>query len=326
MQHLFIKEHKFVAASAQYESSSANFSLPTTEKNMITLEVEPSETEDSPIRCPLDIEALVKTKIPPLSRTNMRIPELLRDDNCSTKKLADAVGFDPMLATRLLKLANSSLFARLTPVNSIQQAIETLGRKSLYDIVMLGAMADGFAREIVASMYGRIIWEHSIVVGLLSRELSKTLRLRGTEEAFLCGILHDIGKILLLKAEPEIYQTLLDLPSEAEMLRGEEATFGVTHAEIGAYVTHEWQLPATVCGVILYHHKPQISISSVVISHIVNVADTIANVNGYGLRLAEIEELTESESVRALRLETDQITTAWANIQDSLREVLSMFH
>jgi putative nucleotidyltransferase with HDIG domain len=290
---------------------------------MMTSDVLPAEPETSAAPPVIDIEALIKTGVPPLSRTKMRIPELLRDENCSTKKIAEAVMFDPVLTTRLLKLANSSLYARRSTVTSISQAIEALGRRSLYDMVMMSAMADGFAKEIVTSVYGRIIWEHSIVVGLLAREISSILGLRGTEEAFLCGVLHDIGKILLLKAEPEWYQSLLAEPTEAEMLRVEEEALGVTHAEVGAYVTHKWALPEMVCRVILHHHQPHQGTG--VINHIVNVADLIANVNGYGLRLEGTEELMLSESAAHLRLTTDQITTAWSNIQDSLKEVLSMF-
>lgn len=293
---------------------------------MMTSEVLPADTETSSTLPVLDIEAMIKTSIPPLGRATMRIPELLKDDNCSTKKIAEAVGFDPMLTTRLLKLANSSLYARRNTVTSISQAIESLGRKSLYDIVMMSAMADGFAKEIVNSVYGRIIWEHSIVVGLLAREISNVLGLRGTEEAFLCGVLHDLGKILLLKAEPQRYQSLLGEPTEEEMLRAEEEILGLTHAEVGAYVTHKWELPDLVCGVILHHHSPENSTNFAVISHVVNVADAIANVNGYGLRLEESEDLMRSPSVARLRLTPDQIETAWSNIQDSLKEVLSMFH
>ncbi|MBS1794942.1 MAG: HDOD domain-containing protein [Acidobacteria bacterium] len=290
-----------------------------TESEIATAEYVP------PIR-PLDVEELIRTRIPTLSRTNMKIPELLRDDNCPTRKIADAVGFDPVLTTRLLKMANSSLYARRNTANSIQQAIEALGRKSVYDIVMLGAMADSFAKEIVSSIYGRILWEHSIVVGLLAREVGRLLGLRGTEEAFLCGILHDIGKILLLKAETEYYNGIIAEPSERELLRAEEITFGLTHAEVGAYISYKWDLPEIVCNVILYHHQPEKTTGSSVVTHIVNVADLIANVNGYGVRLEEVEALAFSESVRLLRLETDQITEAWANIQDSLAEVLSMFY
>ncbi|MEP6902568.1 MAG: HDOD domain-containing protein [Actinomycetota bacterium] len=281
--------------------------------------------EHSYTRTNVDIDLLVKLKLPPLNQSVMRISELLRDENVSTKKLANVVGFDPILAVRLLKLANSSLYARQKAATSIQQAIEAIGLKSLYDIVMLGAMADGFAKEIGNMVYGRIVWEHSIAVGLLSREISNIIGLRGTEEAFLCGLLHDIGKILLLRGEPQLFESFIDITSEIEMLEGEEKVFGLTHAEIGAYVTHKWELPEVVCGVIMHHHNPSRATISTVMTNVVNAADLIANINGYGIRVEDENEIFRSESVAFLNLNKLQINTAWENIQGSLLEVLSTF-
>ncbi len=273
----------------------------------------------------VDVNSLIKLKLPPLNSTVSRISELLRDPNVTSKKLAEAVGFDPILAARLLKMANSSLYARQQSATSIQQAIDAVGLKSLYDIVMLGVMADGFAKEIGNLAYGRIVWEHSIAVGLLSRELSNILGLRGTEEAFLCGLLHDIGKILLIKGEPKLFESFIEKASEIEMLEGEEDVFGLTHAEIGAYVTHKWELPEAVCSVIMHHHKPSRATISAVITNVVNAADLIANINGYGIRVEDEKKIFCSESIKFLRLSTLQINTAWENIQSSLIEVLAAF-
>lgn len=279
----------------------------------------------SPPRPAFNIDSLVKIKLLPLNQTVLRISELLRNQNISTRRLAEAVGFDPVLATRLLKMANSSLYARKSPTVSIQQAIEAVGIKALYDIVMMGAFADGFAKEIDTTEAGRLIWEHSIAVGLLSRELSDTLNMRGTEEAFLCGLLHDIGRILLLKAERNIFEKLLKNKSEAQILQDEEAVFGLTHAEVGAYVTHKWQLPDVVCGVIMHHHEPHLATVSTVITHIVNVADRFADVKGYGICPDTEDDVFQSESVAFLHLTPEQIQTAWENIESSFAEVVATF-
>jgi putative nucleotidyltransferase with HDIG domain len=222
-------------------------------------------------------------------------------------------------------MANSCLFFRQAPVISIQQAIEAVGFKSLYDIVMLNAMADGFAREIGNNEIGRKVWEHSIVVALIARELSTMLGMRGTEQAFLCGLLHDIGKILLVKGETERFSRTLDGLTEEAMLHAEEEAFGLTHAQIGAYVTHQWDLPQVVCTVIMYHHDPKSASISTAITYIVNAADRIANAHGYGLRDEDPEQLATAESVLALKLSPDQVATAWQNAEAQVAEVLAAF-
>jgi putative nucleotidyltransferase with HDIG domain len=292
---------------------------------MLTHDVTLLDIDNATTRSSIDIESLVKLKLPPLNRTVIKISELLRDQNVSSRKLAEVVGLDPVLAARLLKMANSSLYARNKATTSIEQAITAIGLKSLYDIVMLGAMADGFAKEIGTMVHGRMVWEHSVVVGLLSRQISDILDMRGTEEAFLCGLLHDIGKILLLRAEPELFIRLAQDKAEIELLHDEERAYGLTHAEVGAYVTHKWQLPDVVCGVIMHHHRPRSATISTVITHIVNVADKIANLQGYGLRTESEDDLYRCEAVSFLNLDPMQIAMAWDNIQDSLGEVLSSF-
>jgi putative nucleotidyltransferase with HDIG domain len=274
----------------------------------------------------VDMEALVKAKLPPLNSTVLKISELLRDVNVSSRKLAEVIGCDPFLAARLIKLANSAAYSRKKPVTSIQQAIDSVGLKALYDIVMLGAVADGFAREINRSVYGRAVWQHSVAVGLLARELSVVLDLRGAEESFLCGLLHDIGKILLIKHETELFESIATKKTESEMLKAEEYTFGLTHSEIGAYVSYRWQLPEVVCGVIMHHHDPEEATISTVITHIVCAADLIANVNGYGLRFEEAEALEFSPSIKYLKLHRDQITLAWENIQEAIKEIIVAFN
>ena len=273
----------------------------------------------------IDIEALVKTKLPPLNATVMKITTMLRDVDISTKKLADVVGFDPMLSARLLKLANSAAYLRKKQVTSLPQAIDSVGLKSLYDIVMLSALADGFSKEISNSVYGRIIWQHSVAVGLLARELAAQLSMRGAEEAFLCGLLHDIGKILLLKAETEMFEFVAGKKEESEMLKTEEMAFGLTHSEVGGYVGHKWHLPPAVCSVITHHHYPANATMSQVTTYIVNAADLIANCYGYGVRFEEQDAIDQSHAVKYLKLDREQITVAWGNIQESIKEVISTF-
>jgi len=285
-----------------------------------------SEKRDLLIKPRLDMDGLVKTKIPPLQGTVLRLTELLRDINVSSKTLADTVGYDPILAARILKLANSSFYARRKTVTTLHQAIESVGTKALYDMVMLGAMSESFGKEIRDSVLGRTVWEHSLAVGLVARELSKILGLRGAEEAFLCGLLHDIGKILMLRSDGERFESLLDKRSEAEMFEWEQRIYGFDHTEVGAYVTYKWGLPESIYSVIMYHHNPSKSTTSTVVANVVNAADLVANINGYGLRLEDEGRIFDCEGVSFLGLTRDQMFEAWDNIQEPLEEIIWTFN
>lgn len=273
----------------------------------------------------IDIQAMIKTKLPPLPGTTMRILDLIRDYNVSTKKLADAVECDPSLSARLLRLSNSPIYALQKNVTSIYQAIDVIGTKALYDIVMMGMAANAFAAEIRSSVIGRTIWEHSLAVALVARELSRMLGMRGTDEIFICGLLHDIGKIMLLRADVETYSNILSLRSEEEMLGWEQSVFGYNHAQVGALVAQGWRLPDGVCQSILSHHNASQTIQSLFISHLVNIADIVANYNGYGLRMEEETSLLCSESALLLHLSQDNLMTAWDNIHGNLEEITDTF-
>ena len=291
----------------------------------MNLQINPFLAERPPTRAKIDLEAMVKTKLPPLPGSVIRILQLLQDVNVTTRSLANAVGYDPSLTTRILRLANSPIYYLQREVTSIQQAIEIIGIRSLYDILMIGVAADTFSKEIQHSVIGRIVWEHSLTVALFARELSQIMGMRGAEEVFICGLLHDIGKIMLLRADGENYPDVLDKKSESDLLNWENETFGYDHSQVGAIVARGWKLPDEVCRVILDHHKAAQSDGSGIVPHLINIADIVANFNGYGLRLEEPETLSNSESMMFLKLKPEQLEKAWQNIEDRLDEVINAF-
>lgn len=268
-----------------------------------------------------DIETLLKTNLPPLPGSVFRVLELLRDVNVTTNALATAVGYDPLLAARLLRLANSSYYSRQRNVTTIHKAIDTIGTKALYDAVMLGVAANTFSKEIEGSKFGRAIWEHSLAVALLAREISQMLGMQGTENAFICGLLHDIGKFILLKADADCFNAISQRTEEAEMIASEEKFFGVNHTEVGVLMARRWGLPDEISSAILHHHNPSRASQAIAVTHTVNVADLIAGANGYGLSGEEEINYLQSESTILLRLTQNQMKDAWDNIQGNLQEI-----
>jgi HD-like signal output (HDOD) protein len=128
-----------------------------------------------------------------------------------------------------------------------------------------------------------------------------------------------------LRADVETYSQVLEKRGEDELLRWEHEMFGYNHAQVGALVAQGWRLPEGICQSILHHHNASQTIQSLFISHLVNIADIVANYNGYGLRLEDEAAFINSESALLLHLTTENLHTAWENIQVNLEEVTGSF-
>jgi putative nucleotidyltransferase with HDIG domain len=292
---------------------------------IMNLQTTELETSDLLQRPKINIEDLVEITMPPSPSSIIRISGLLRDVNTPMRKITEAVSYEPTLVMRILRLANSPIYGLERNVNSIQMAINTVGSKTLQDIVMMGLASSTFAKEIHSSPISRKIWEHSLAVATISRELSEMLKMQGTEESFTCGLLHDIGKLMLLSYDFAYYSTLLEEDDERTMLDSEHRQYGYDHAEVGSLIARRWSLQEEVCYSILYHHDPSRAAHPMMVAHIVEVADIIANIKGYGLRSMDESSLSNSESVTRLRLTEEDLKNAWNKVEKNIDEVIRTF-
>ena len=273
----------------------------------------------------IDIESLVKTKLPPLPGSVIKISALLQNVTASPRDIADAIGCDPMLAARILRLANSPVYARNRTVTTLSQAVIAVGNKAIYEMVMIGATTDAFGKEIFNSKIGRANWEHSIATAIVARELCELLKMRGTEEAFVCGLLHDIGKILLLRGDGKFYAELHESTELSELPEKEKEIYGFDHAQLGALVAHRWGLPEPLCHMILNHHTPSKAEQALFMTYIINVADGLADLKTCGFEIANHNGFLRPESLETLHLSFGQLEQVWEKSAPSWQEIIKTF-
>ena len=273
----------------------------------------------------IDIESLVKTKLPPLPGSVIKISDLLQNVNAAPRDIADAIGCDPMLAARILRLANSPVYARSRSITTLSQAVVAVGNKAIYEMVMIGATTDVFGKEIYSSKIGRANWEHSIAVAIIARELCNLLKMRGTEEAFVCGLLHDIGKILLLRHDSKLYTELHDSTEVNDLPEKEKEIYGFDHAQLGALAAHRWGLPEPLCHMILNHHNPAKAEQALFMTYVTNVADGLTDLKICGLEVANHNGFLRAESLETLRLSFGQLEEIWEKAAPSLQEIIKTF-
>lgn len=273
----------------------------------------------------VNIEDLVEKALPQSPGNLMRVADLLRDFNTPIRTIIETISYDPVLVTRILRLANSPVYALERNVNSIQAAINTVGTKVVHDIVVIVILSGTFAKQLGSSPLAQKIWKHSIAVAVISRELSRLLEMRGTEEVFTCGLLHDIGKLLLFNINSEAFADLLECETESEMMHREAEIFGYNHAQIGSLVAKRWGLPEAICYTIMNHHNSSQSAQQRFVAQIIDVADLVANINGYGLRTEAGDKLLYSESVMTLGFTEQHLTDTWEKVKNAIDEVIATF-
>jgi putative nucleotidyltransferase with HDIG domain len=163
----------------------------------------------------------------------------------SFRELERIVKVDPGLSARILQIANSALYARQREIRNLQTAISLMGFKNIKSLVLLVSAATAFRRMEHSGLY-RFFWRSSIVSAFLARDIAlRCSRKENAEEAFLGGLLHDIGQFALFLADPGGYEKIL---AKVQARQGlfctlEREHFGVEHREIGAYALEKWNFP-----------------------------------------------------------------------------------
>jgi putative nucleotidyltransferase with HDIG domain len=284
-----------------------------------------SENNLKHIHKKLDINKLIEHRMSLAPGNLLRLMELLRDYKTPRGVLIEAVNHDPILVARVLRLANSPIYSFEKEIILIDMALTAIGSQAIYDIVIVEFASRTINNGANHTETFRKIWEHSLAVAILTRKLSQMLEMRGLEESFVCGLLHDFGKFVLLHYDTEKYEEILKTDSEFEMLKAEYENFGYNHTEIGSMVARHWNFPEEICLAILNHHSSSQSEHPRFVEHIIEVADLLANVNGYGVRQENKNKLQSSESVMKLGFSEQFLDNIWESTKDNINEMIRSF-
>jgi putative nucleotidyltransferase with HDIG domain len=208
------------------------------------------------------------------------------DDNqeLSFKNIEAIISVDPMLTSRVLKVANSALYARQKEITTLQMAIGLLGFKNIKSLVLL-ITASQFSKDLKNDDFYIEFWKHSIVTAFISREIYTRKKDRANQDtAFVLGLLHDIGRVALFNADPKEYRKILELActNKVNVISIEREIIKSDHQEIGAAVMQHWNLPEIFVETAREHGNLNIFAKNKKMIRNISVADRIAEKIGYG--------------------------------------------
>ncbi|MGC8719648.1 MAG: HDOD domain-containing protein [Thermodesulforhabdaceae bacterium] len=256
--------------------------------------------------------------LPTIPYTAQAVLQKLSDPDATAKEIEEIILRDPSLAARILKLANSAFYARARTVKTVSEATAVIGFNTLKSLVMASSVREMFK---VFGLVEKLLWEHSVAVGFISRFLSSRLLLRDSEEFFIAGLLHDIGKIILQIKVPnrmvrvieELYDGERDDSTTLEM-----KIFGFTHAHVGQLVARKWLFSEDIEEAIGYHHWPGRARINTTMCYVVHLANVISHKLEIGPIKTPHIDLSQTVSAVSLGFSKEDLT----EIVNSCKEML----
>jgi HD-like signal output (HDOD) protein len=221
--------------------------------------------------------------LPPLPHVAAKALVLIDDPDVNAIKLTNLLGQDTALTARVLKIANSAMFARQREITTINQAVMLIGFKALKGIIVAATMRQLNRKP---SPTEKMVWENSTCTAIAAQLLAKSLKKSYADELFVLGLLHDLGKLVLLLQIPDKYLGVFSAVRSGKLfVDAEQQELGCTHALVGALVAKKWNFSEEACQIILHHHDPVTSSLEPLLAEkisLIQTADALAHSLGYG--------------------------------------------
>jgi putative nucleotidyltransferase with HDIG domain len=220
--------------------------------------------------------------LPTLPEVVADINRMLADPTAGVAEMGERVSRDPALTAAVLKIANSSFYGLAQPVLSAPEAAAVIGAHSLRSVVLQASIMKRY--EAYANLPDfdlQELWDHCLFTAQLAKALSRMVPgplTLSPEEFYTCGLLHDVGKVLLIDGLGEEY---IDVVRQARQVgqalhQAERELLGFTHVDVGALLAARWELPGGLATAIQYHHGPRETILANAEVAVVSIADQVA--------------------------------------------------
>lgn len=281
----------------------------------------------------IELETLLRQTdhLPPLPQVAIKALRLIDDPRCSIPELSKVLSFDQALAGRILRWANSAFYGLRSQVATLDQAIMYLGLMTVRELVVAASVGDMLNRQVAGySLERGELWRHSVAVAAGTRWVARKQDYRALDRAFIAGLLHDIGKLVLdklLRSDSrwqEQWNTLRE--QGVPFTEMERELTGYDHAEIGGFIAEKWNLPKPLCEAIALHHHPDMAESEPNLVSYVHIADAGALMAGIGLGYEGLSYRLDEAVCAHLHWTVPEMENLMQHEVDAVNEAVSVFH
>lgn len=269
--------------------------------------------------------------IPPLPAILLAVTEMANDPETEDAEFAKVIEADQVMTARLLKVANSAFYGRTGSVTTIPGAISVLGRHGVRNLIIALSLLDHKMGGRASAEQRELFWRHSISVASIARQLGARFPRVDPDEAFLAGLIHDIGKLVFIEFYPDLYKSIWEeTVRTGRFLHDVEAeVFGIDHSQIGSILCWKWNLPPPLDQAVGFHQllidEGRIADRSEIKSVIVRAADNLARISGLGKDGESYIGLDVLKLIDRKNLFLENFSQILADLPDYVAEVESIF-
>ncbi|MBN1341430.1 MAG: HDOD domain-containing protein [Phycisphaerae bacterium] len=259
-----------------------------------------------------------------------KIMEVVNEPEACAADLKAVVECDPALTSRVLKRVNSAYFGLPTRIGSLQTAISLLGFNAVRNLALTVSVSDLFKDDVQVHTYSRLgLWKHMVSAAICARMIARRTSMAQFEDAYLGGLLHDIGIVFFDQHAPESFRkTLAQLSEERELRFCERDVVGFDHAELGSAVAEKWRFPELIVQCVRWHHfVPRCPETARKVTATVELANFLCTQKGAGAVCLKYKPRLRSNLLAELGLSRDDLRVLWEDMDkelESARDLLNL--
>lgn len=254
--------------------------------------------------------------LPTLPPIIQRLNQMIEDERTSLHQIAELIEKDQAITTKVLRLANSAFYGFPRKVATVQQAMMLLGINVLKILIMTSSIFEIIHKEDVG------LWEHSIGVAACSKIIGEKIGISDPQEIATAGLLHDLGRVIEMVAFREEFQRISELISQGkDPLLAEKEVLGIDHAEIGAFLMSQWNLPERLIEAVASHHNLENTKKYKKEASILHLADVLVHARGYGETLYKKVPPLDAKALKLLDLGLPEIKEILFTLEPRLYEL-----
>lgn len=269
----------------------------------------------------LDKIAATMGDLPAMPQVATRVVQKLNDPKATARSLEELICRDQAMTARVLRVANSAFYGVRGEISTLSRAIVVLGFNTLRSVVLTG-VTEALHAGPRSCFKDRILWEHSFAVAVAARILAAECAYHAAEEAYVGGLLHDIGKMVLDAKLPEDYQRVIELVynDKQSFIDAENEVFGFDHCDVGALLVERWNLAPGLREAVQLHHQPMHAEIDPTLCAIVSLANSLCIKLGIGPERDVDLDLSELEATLMLTLDAGRLERVADSVTETLRE------